>query len=100
MVAGQDVPQDGMVRGPLDVGLAAQGVDAAAATPMLPSRSWSMQPRRMFWQPDGVLGPAQGVHDGAGLSGLPVAAKASYTLSRLSLTRPVTEETVSRLYRS
>ena len=66
-VAGQDVPQDAVVRGALDVGLAAQGLDAAAGHADVAEHELDQGAAADVLHADGVLGPAQGVADGAGL---------------------------------
>ena len=56
-----------VVRGPLDVRLAAQGVDAAAGHADVAQQELDDARGTDVLHAHGVLGPAQGVHDGPGL---------------------------------
>ena len=56
-----------MIRGPLDVGLPAQGVDAAACHADISQQQLDDGRKADVLDAHGVLRPAQGVHDGARL---------------------------------
>ena len=66
-VAGDDMVQQGVVGGTLDVGLAAQGVDAAASHADVAQQELDDAGGADVLHAHGVLGPAQCVHDGPGL---------------------------------
>jgi hypothetical protein len=73
-IARPDVPQQAVVRGALDIGFAAQGVDAAAGHAHVAQQQLDDGHGTDVLGAGGVLGPAHGVHDGAGLAALaPVA---------------------------
>jgi hypothetical protein len=60
------VPQQAVVRGPLDIGFAAQGVDAAAGHAHVAQQQLDDGHGTDVLGAGGVLGPAHGVHDGTG----------------------------------
>ena len=68
-VTGQDMVEQGMVGGALDIGLAAQGVHAAAGNAHVAQQQLDHAGRTDVLHPHGVLGPTQGVHHGPGLGG-------------------------------
>ena len=69
-IAGQHMVQQGMVRRALHVGLATQGVDAAAGHTDVAQQQLHQRGAADVLHAHGMLGPAQGIQDGAGLVGL------------------------------
>ena len=67
------------------------------ATPMLPSKSWTMALVRMICTPMVCWVQPRAYMMVPALLATPVAVKASYTLSILSLGTPVMSETLSRV---
>jgi hypothetical protein len=67
-VARPDVPQQAVVGGPLDVGFAAQGVDAAAGDPHVAQQQLDDGHGADVLGAGGVLGPAHGIHDRTGFA--------------------------------
>ena len=66
-VAGQIMRQQGVVGGPLHVGLAAQGVDAAAADADVAEQELHDGQRADVLHGHGMVALAEGIHDGPGL---------------------------------
>ena len=73
-IAGQDVEDAGHVGGALNVGVAAQRVDAAAGAPDVAEQQLQHRRGADDLRAEGVLRPADRVDDGAGLLHVAVLA--------------------------
>jgi len=69
-VAGEDVEQEAVVRGTLNVGLTAKSVDTSAGHADIPQQKLDHGHCPDILGPNCVLGPAHGVHDSTGAVGL------------------------------
>ncbi len=66
-VTGNDVIQQGVVSGPLNIGFTAQGVDTAARNTDVAQQQLNDTGGTNVLHADRMLGPTQSIHDGSGL---------------------------------